>query len=78
MGVLTHPLEALASHWILNLDAVDMAEGKWCANTAGYGISGKTDDFTHGVQHSRLTTEEGGSCLQRALCSPEGMLRWRG
>ena len=55
-----------------------MAEGKWCANTAGYGISGKTDDFTHGVQHPRLTTEEGGCCLQRALCSPGGMLSVEG
>jgi len=47
--------------------SVDTAEGKWCANTGGYGISGKNDDFTHGVKHPCLTTEEGGWCLQRAL-----------
>lgn len=37
--------------------------GKRCANTTGYGISGKTGDFTHGIQHPHLSTEEGGWLL---------------
>lgn len=49
-----------------------------CANTVGYGISGRTDDFTHGVQQLRLKTKESGCCLQWALCRPEGMLSVEG
>lgn len=36
---------------------------------AGYGISGKHDEFTHGVQHPHLATEEGSSCLWAALAA---------
>lgn len=50
---------------------------KGCVSTAGYGITGKTDDFIH-TQHPHLTTEEGGCCLLQALCSPEGMLSMEG
>lgn len=32
----------------------------------------------YGVEHPPFTTEEGGWCLQRALCSPEGMLSVEG